>query len=40
MLEESDLKFHDLYNTILDIVVLIDTEGTIRMVNHHGALSP
>ena len=37
MLAESGLKFHDLYNTILDLVVLIDTEGTIRMINHHGA---
>ncbi len=36
MLEESDLKFHDLYNTIQDIVVLIDAEGTICMINHHG----
>lgn len=38
MLEESDLKFHDLYNTIQDIVVLIDAEGTICMINHHGTL--
>jgi PAS domain S-box-containing protein len=38
MQEESDLKFHDLYNTIQDIVVLIDAEGTICMINHHGAL--
>jgi len=37
MLEESDLKFHDLYNTIPDLVVLINATGTIRMVNHHGA---
>jgi len=36
-LEESDLKFHDLYNTIPDLVVLIDAMGLIRMVNHHGA---
>lgn len=37
MLEESDLKFHDLYNTIPDLVVLIDPAGTIRMVNDRGA---
>jgi PAS domain S-box-containing protein len=36
-LEESGLKFHELYNTILDLVVLIDAKGTIRMVNHGGA---
>ncbi|WP_310600067.1 HD domain-containing phosphohydrolase [Desulfobulbus sp.] len=38
MLEESDLKFHDLYATIPDLVVLINPEGTICMVNQHGAL--
>lgn len=37
MLEETDLKFHDLYNTIPDLVVLIDPAGTIRMVNDRGA---
>ncbi|WP_448873081.1 HD domain-containing phosphohydrolase [Desulfobulbus propionicus] len=35
--EESDLKFKDLYNNILDLVVLIDPHGIIQMVNHHGA---
>ena len=37
MLEESDLKFHDLYNTIPDLVILINLEGIICMVNQHGA---
>jgi PAS domain S-box-containing protein len=37
LLEESDLKFRDLYNNILDLVVLIDPQGMIRMINHHGA---
>ncbi len=37
LLEESDLKFRDLYNNILDLVLLIDEEGTIRKVNQHGA---
>ncbi|MGE4559569.1 MAG: HD domain-containing phosphohydrolase [Desulfobulbus sp.] len=36
-LEESDLKFRDLYNNILDLVVLIDENGLIQMINHHGA---
>ncbi len=35
--EESDLKFRDLYNNILDLVVLIDPRGIIQMINHHGA---
>jgi PAS domain S-box-containing protein len=37
MLEESDLKFLDLYNTLPDLVVLIDAGGSIRKVNQHGA---
>ncbi|MDD2464002.1 MAG: PAS domain S-box protein [Desulfobulbus sp.] len=36
-LEESDLKFRDLYNNILDLVILIDPRGIIQMINHHGA---
>lgn len=36
-LEESDLRFRDLYNNILDLVVLIDQRGIIQMINHHGA---
>jgi PAS domain S-box-containing protein len=38
LLAESDLKYRDLYNTIQDIVVLIDADGAICMINHHGAL--
>lgn len=37
LLAESDLKFLDLYNAILDLVVLIDPGGVIRMVNLRGA---
>lgn len=37
LLEESDLKFRDLYNNLLDLVVLIDMHGMIRMINPHGA---
>lgn len=37
LLEESDLKFRDLYNNILDLVLLIDQDGSIREVNYHGA---
>lgn len=37
MLEESDLKFLDLYNTLPDLVVLIDADGSICKVNQHGA---
>jgi PAS domain S-box-containing protein len=37
LLEESDLRFRDLYNNILDLVVQIDRNGCIGMVNHHGA---
>ncbi len=37
LLEESDLKFRDLYNNILDLVVLIDQDSVLRMVNPHGA---
>ncbi len=37
LLEESDLKFRDLYNNILDLVLLIDRNGFIREVNYHGA---
>jgi PAS domain S-box-containing protein len=38
LLEESDLKFRDLYNNILDLVVLIDQDSVLRMVNPHGAV--
>jgi len=36
-LEESELKFRDLYNNILDLVILIDREGLVCMVNQQGA---
>ncbi len=29
-LQETDLKYHDLYTSITDLVVLVDTAGTIR----------
>ncbi|MDX9833699.1 MAG: HD domain-containing phosphohydrolase [Desulfobulbus sp.] len=35
-LAEADLRFRDLYHTIHDLVVLIDTNGVIRMINRHG----
>lgn len=36
-LEESSLKFRELYDNIHDLAVLIDSQGTIRMLNRHGA---
>ncbi len=36
-LEESDLRFKDLYENILDLVVLLDSEGIIRMANRRFA---
>ena len=36
-LAAADLRFRDLYNTILDLVVLIDHTGAVRMINPHGA---
>ena len=35
--EESDLRFKELYDNVLDILLLIDPAGVIRMVNRHGA---
>ncbi len=34
-LEESKLRYRDLYNSMLDLVVLIDDRGTIRKINQH-----
>ncbi len=34
-LEESALKFRDLYNNILDLVVLVDRQGTIHKINRY-----
>ncbi len=36
-LEESDLRFKDLYDNILDLVVLLDSGGIIRMANRRFA---
>ena len=36
-LAESKLKFRELYDNIHDLVLLIDSNGTIRMVNQYGA---
>ncbi len=35
--EETNLKFKDLYDNILDLVVLIDTNGIIHTINQHCA---
>jgi PAS domain S-box-containing protein len=35
--EESDLRFKELYDNVLDILLLIDPAGVIQMVNRHGA---
>lgn len=34
-LEESDLKYRDLYNSLLDLVVLIDSGGNVSQINNH-----
>jgi len=31
----SELKFRDLYNNLLDLAVLIDRDGVIKMINQH-----
>ncbi len=36
-LEETKLKYRDLFNNILDMVVVIDKEGKIQKVNHYCA---
>ncbi len=36
-LEESDLRFKDLYDNILDLVVLLDARGIVRMANRRFA---
>ncbi len=33
--EESDLKFRDLYNNLMDLAVLVDRRGVVRMANEH-----
>lgn len=37
-LEESDLKYQDLYDSILDLVVLIDNHGRIMKINSHSVV--
>ena len=37
-LEESDIKFRELYDNIHDLVVLTDASGTIRMINQYGCM--
>ena len=32
---ESNLKFRDLYNNLMDLAVLVDRDGCIQMVNEH-----
>lgn len=34
-LEETDLKYRDLYNNIMDLVVLIDSRGVVQQCNRH-----
>lgn len=34
-LEESDLRYRDVYNNILDLVILVDGEGVVRSSNQH-----
>lgn len=34
-LEETDLKYQDLYNSISDLIVLIDEKGVIKKINEH-----
>ncbi|MFT5697482.1 MAG: PAS domain S-box-containing protein [Desulforhopalus sp.] len=38
-LEETDLKYRDLYNSILDLIVLIDNKGVIKKINQHSAVT-
>jgi len=35
ILEESTLRYADLYNTILDLIVLIDARGVIQKINQY-----
>lgn len=34
-LEESDVKYQDLYDSITDLVVLVDSRGVIKKINQH-----
>lgn len=37
--EETDLKYRDLYNSILDVIVLIDEKGVIKKINQHSVVT-
>jgi PAS domain S-box-containing protein len=37
-LEETDLKYRDLYNSIEDLIVLIDAKGVIYKINQHSVV--
>lgn len=32
---ESDLKFYDLYNNLMDLAIIVDRDGEIQMANEH-----
>ncbi len=34
-LAESELKFRDLYNNLMDLAILVDSKGVIQMANEH-----
>lgn len=38
-LEETDLKYKDLYNSILDLIVLVDGKGVIQKINQHSVVT-
>ena len=38
-LEETDLKYRDLYDSILDLIVLVDKKGVIKKINQHSIVS-
>ena len=38
-LEETDLKYQDLYNSILDLIVLVDNKGVIQKINQHSVVT-
>jgi len=38
-LEETDLKYKDLYNSILDLIVLVDNKGVIQKINQHSVVT-
>lgn len=38
-LEETDLKYRDLYNSILDLIILVDNKGVIQKLNKHSIIT-